>query len=188
MKKSLAAVFCIGCLLTGASYAAVPEGWFLTGSKPADFTVGSEPGTRTPGSRNAFILAKKDSDGFGALMQTINAADYRGKRVRLSGYLRTQNAGKGQMWMRIDGSKGVAGFDNMEQRPLQGDTSWQRCDIVLDVPADARDIAFGFFLSGKGEVWGDAFRLEVVGADVPVTASPTHPALPRAPVNLDFAQ
>ncbi len=188
MKNMLAVVFSIGCLATSQSYAMVPKGWFLTGSKPADYTVGSEPGTRTPGSRNAFILAIKDSDGFGTLMQTINAANYRGKRVRLSGYLRTKDAGKGQMWMRIDGSKGIVGFDNMDQRPLQGDKPWQRCDIVLDVTTDAKDIAFGFFLSGKGEVWGDSFQLDVVNADVPVTGGPLSRPSPDAPVNLDFSQ
>jgi hypothetical protein len=189
MKKTFVMALGFGCLLAANCHAAIPKGWLVTGSKPADYLMGSEPGIRRPGSRSAFIRAKNDSDGFGSLMQTINAANYRGKRVRLSGYLRTQDAGKGEMWMRIDGDTGgkVLGFDNMEQRALQGDHAWQRCDIVLDVPANAKDIAFGFFLAGKGEIWADSFALDVVGNDVAVTGGAALP-LADAPVNLDFSQ
>jgi hypothetical protein len=188
MKKTLTIAFGIGCLLAGNSYANVPKGWFITGSQSADFIFGSEPGTRRPGSHNAFIHAKTNSDGFGGLMQIIKAGHYRGKRVRLSGYLRTNDAGKGQMWMRIDGDTAGKnlGFDNMEQRALQGDQPWRRCEIVLDVPVDAKDIAFGFFLVSKGEVWGDSFQLDIVDNNVPVTD--TTAQIPDAPVNLDFSQ
>ncbi|WP_458071951.1 hypothetical protein [Rhodanobacter sp. BL-MT-08] len=189
MKSTFALALSLGCLLAANCHASTPEGWFVAGSKPADYVMGSEPGTRRPDSRNAFIRAKTDSDGFGTLMQTISAANYQGKRIRLSGYLRTKDAGKGQMWMRIDGDTAgkILGFDNMEQRALQGDQAWRRCDIVLDVPANAKDIAFGFFLSGKGELWGDSFALDVVDKDVAVTGSAA-PQIPDAPVNLDFSQ
>ncbi len=189
MKKTFTLALAVGCLLAGNVYANTPKGWFIAGSKPADYVMGTEPGTRRPDSRSAFIHAKTDSSGFGTLMQTIDAAHYRGKRVRLSGYLRTKDAGRGQMWMRIDGDTAgkILGFDNMEQRALQGDQAWQRCDIVLDVPANAKDIAFGFFLSGKGEVWADSFALDIVGSEVPVTGTAA-PQIQDTPANLDFSQ
>ena len=37
-------------------------------------------------------------------MQSINAENYRGTRLSLSGYLKTQEAGRAQLWMRVDGS------------------------------------------------------------------------------------
>ena len=124
-------------------------------------------------------------------MQIIAADDYRGERWRLSGYLRTDAAKRAQMWMRVAGpDRQTLGFDNMDpggdmdSRPVTGTTRWTQYDIVHDVPSASTDIAFGFLLIGSGRVWGDSFKLEKVGAAVPVTSA--GPALPRAPVNLDF--
>jgi hypothetical protein len=63
-----------------------------------------------------------------------------------------------------------------------------RYEIVLDVPADSTDIAFGFFLAqGRGKVWGDSFKFEKVDSTVTVTALPSvTPARPKDPINIDF--
>jgi hypothetical protein len=188
MKKSLRLAFLIACAIAGAAHAEVPAGWSVTGSSPADYEIGSEVGARGPGDRSAFIRAKSDSTGFGTLVQMIDAEAYRGKRVRLSGFLRTGQAAKGQMWMRVDGSGNRSlAFDNMDDRPLVGDTPWKRYEIVLDVPESSIDVAFGFLLAGKGEIWADDFKLEIVGTDVPVTGGNLR-RLSREPVNLDFSQ
>ena len=56
--------------------------------------------------------------GFGTLMQQIDAADYRGRRVRLSGLSKAAAvAGWAGLWMRVDGRRGVLAFDNMQSRP-----------------------------------------------------------------------
>ncbi|ULU26366.1 hypothetical protein [Dyella terrae] len=187
MKKSFTYMLLLSGLLASAAHAAVPKGWFVTGSAASDYDIGTEKGARVSGSTSVYLRAKEENTGFGSVMQTIDATAYHGKRVRLSGYLRTKGAGKGQLWMRVDGAdrKSVA-FDNMELRAPQGDHDWQRYDIVLDVPNDARDIAFGALLQNKGQVWADGLKFEVVGKDVPVTDDAAH-TLPDAPVNLGFA-
>jgi hypothetical protein len=170
------------------AHASPPKGWLIAGSAPGNYDIGVTAGSRHPGDKNAFIRARTNSSGFGTLMQTISANAYHGKRVRLSGFLRTQDAGKAQLWMRVDGfARRIIGFDNMDDRALRGDNDWQRYAIVLDVPNDAADIAFGFLLSGNGEVLADGLRLETVGLDVPLTGLAGLPR-PNAPVNLDFAQ
>jgi hypothetical protein len=123
------------------SLAAAPPGWFIAGSAPADYDFAVDTTISTSGKRSASITAKPGArvDGFGALMQTIAADDYRGSRLRLSGYLRTQAANRAQMWMRVDGPDGKAqSFDNMDSRPVTGTTEWTRYDIVLDVPSDSQ--------------------------------------------------
>ncbi|MBU6299669.1 MAG: hypothetical protein KGJ79_02325 [Alphaproteobacteria bacterium] len=118
----------------------------------------------------------------------IAADSYRGRRVRLSAQIETDNAGRAVLWMRVDGpNMKVLSADWMEDRPINGTTDWKRYDEVLDVPPDAIGIAFGYNLRGKGTVWATDFRLEPVGKDVPISASPTKP-LPNAPVNMDFEQ
>lgn len=187
MKKIFATAVLIASCMAVSAQAAAPRGWFITGSAQNDFDTGTEASTRVPNSTSAYVRAKSDSNGFATLMQTVDAAAYKGKRVRFSGYLRTKDAGKGALWMRVDDAdkKSVA-FDNMNDRAQEGDKPWQSFDVVLDVPDNARDIAFGVLLQNKGEVWADGLKFEVVGKDVPVTGA-AH-ALSPTPVNLGFAE
>lgn len=191
MKHRIGKTFTIALLLGSmvtSAHAAMPQGWFKTGSAPADYDMGSQAGSRHAGDKNGFIRAKHDTSGFGTMMQTIDAHNYRGGRLRLSGWLRTIGANKAGMWMRIDGAdRKVVGFDNMDDRSLHGDNDWKRYDIVLDIPSDAVDIAFGFLLNGKGELLADDFKLEPVDKNVAVTGGSLPAHMPEAPVNLDFS-
>jgi hypothetical protein len=187
MNKGLIPMALLGFWMTANAYTAPPPGWFITGSAPNNYDMGTQPGDRHAGDNNAYIRAVQDGKGFGTLMQTISADAYRNQRVRLSGYLKTRAAGSAAMWMRIDGvDRRIAGFDNMEDRALRGNTEWQSYSVVLDVPSDALDIAFGVMLDGKGEVLADDFKLEIVGPDVPVTGKP-RPGLPKQPANMIFS-
>lgn len=76
--------------------------------------------------------------------------------------------------------------DCQASRPIEGTTGWKRYDIVLNIPRESVDIAFGYLLAGRGEVWAADLKLEKVAAAVHVTARA--PMLPRRPVNLDFEQ
>ena len=47
-----------------------------------------------------------ETDGFGTLMQMFKADEYRGKRVRMSGYVKAKDASDwAGLWMRVDGAK-----------------------------------------------------------------------------------
>jgi hypothetical protein len=140
-----------------------------------------------------------DVDDFGSVMQSLRADAYRGQRVRLSGYLRTRDVeGSARMWLRVDGpDTSPIAMDNMANRPVRGNTEWSLYEIVLDVPAVAVQVAYGAILGGKGRLWIDDLRLEVVGNDVPTTdmhmpAVPTKtvvsPDLPSQPVNAGFEE
>ena len=159
----------------------------VAGSAPSDYEFGTDASNATSGRRSAYILALPlaSASGFGTLMQTIVADDYRGARWRLTASLRTEDATRAQLWMRVDGAdRKVLAFDNMDARPLIGTRPWAPYEIVLDVPADAVSISFGFVLAQHGKVWADGFRLEKVPLSVPITARAATP--PRAPVNTDF--
>ncbi|MEO8307508.1 MAG: hypothetical protein ABI616_05660 [Pseudomonadota bacterium] len=167
--------------------AEAPAGWHIAGSTPADYEF-SQTDTASSGKHGSVIAAKSAAaSGFGTLMQTIDADNYRGARWRLSGYMKTEEVAKAQMWMRVDGPQGkVLAFDNMDSRYVAGTTQWKRYEIVLDVPSNSADIAFGYFLAGRGKVWADNFKLEKVDATVPLTATSTDSGMPKAPANPDF--
>jgi hypothetical protein len=187
MKRSLALVAAMAFFGTQAG-AAVPAGWFVAGDKPAEYTFDTDSTVTRDGARSAVIRAKTpNAAGFGTLMQTLNAQNYVGSRVRLSAYLRSDDVRRGQMWLRIDGKENkLLGFDNMDARPITGTTEWKRYEIVLDVPEGAVALAFGFFLAGKGVLWADSFNLEIVDKSVPVTAGGPPPGQRLSPANLSF--
>jgi hypothetical protein len=109
---------------------------------------------------------------------------------------RVELEGKAGLWMRIDGKEktGLA-FDNMMERPVKGTTDWKKYEVVLDVPAEAEEIFFGFLVAGKGRGWVDDIKFEVVNNDVPTTALELKPMerqreltkdVPKEPTNVDF--
>jgi hypothetical protein len=182
MKLSL---LTLAAFVTLAS-AAAPNGWIVAGSAPKDYDYGVETQAGDNG-KSAYIKARDTAKptGFGTLMQMVNAEDYRGGRWKLTGRMRTHDAAKAQMWMRVDGpGNAMNAFDNMDDRPVTGDTAWKTYEIVLDVPQDSVAVAFGFFLFGGGEVWADDFKLERVPNTTPVTGK--RGSQPRSPANLDF--
>lgn len=167
----------------------LPHGW-IRGGSAANYDMGvatkgvAEIRSRFGPDRQAL------QETFGTLMQSILADTHLGRKLRLSAEIRTEDArGAATLWLRIDGEgKRTLRFDNMEERTsggvLTGTTSWQRREIVLDVPEDAQTINFGFYLRGSGRAQARSFNLAPAGDEAEVTAlgAPTS----SEPVNLAF--
>jgi hypothetical protein len=167
----------------------LPDGWFMAGSRPAEYAAGRLPQTFAYEGKRIMRLrfqAATPPGGFGTVMQSFNAARYRGRRVRFSAMIRGQEitdwAGA---WLRVDAADGTRALDNMNDRPLRGSTAWTEAGNVLDVGEDAASVHFGVLLAGAGAVDLAGPRFEVVGTDVPVTRIPHRP-LAAGPRGLDF--
>jgi hypothetical protein len=174
----------------GTAELPVPNGWRVHHAAPFPLhRVGLDPAE--PGTVKIASTSSPDVVGgyHATLMQSIAAGDYRGTTLRLSAELRSEDAARGTLWMRVDprgGGKSIR-FDNMLTRtvdgPLVGTSGWTERSIVLDVPNEADSIHYGPMLVGSGQLWARRVRLEPVAADSPVTTIPNY--LPR-PTNLDF--
>lgn len=164
------------------------NGWLFSESVPQEYVSGTTQVDGVTG-KSAFIKAISASPtGNATLRQEIAADNYRGQRLRLSAEIKTDDAGRVLLWVRVDGPQmKMLHFTDTEDRPVSGTTQWKRYDVVLDVPSDAVDIAFGYNLKGDGTAWARAFKLEPVGTDVPAPDS-TGSALSDKPVNADFSQ
>lgn len=179
------AVLLACCLLL---QAAVPEGWYMAGTKPVDYESGIDAQAVYNGHASAYLKSKKpEIDGFGTLMQNFGADNYMGKRVRFSAFVKAEDVQNwAGLWMRIDGKERAAlAFDNMQDRAIKGTADWRKYEVVLDVPQNANGIFFGILLRGTGEVWINGVKFEVVGTDVPTTDK-QKPSQPAGPANLDF--
>ncbi len=176
------------------AHAAVPEGWFLAGSKPANYDTGTDAQAVNNGKPSAYLKAKTDSEGFGTLMQSISAEQYRGKRVRFSAYVKSQDVNRWSgLWMRVDGPTPASGgappataFDNMQNRAIKGTQLWRQYEVVLDVDAKAAGVSFGILLDGPGEVWLNSVGFEVVSDNTPVTGGSPAASMPTSPRNLEL--
>lgn len=178
----------------------IPTGWFKTGNKPQSYEMGIDKGAGQ-NSKNAATIKSIDKkiDGFGTLMQECLPDKYIGKRVRMTAMLKTKEVSDWVgLWLRIDTKTPVKAFafDNMhvgeKDRSLKGTIEWKKYEIVIDVPTNAANIAFGVLLSGTGQVWFDNLNFEIVDFTIPTTGiemetltSKNH-SNQKEPINLDF--
>jgi len=184
---------------SGEQGFSVPKGWLTSirergvpsGQTEEGFSVGKDTTQSHSGSASGTILSTSDDVGsFRSLTQGIRADAYRGKRIRLRGFLRSKDVNKSAgLWMRVDAidRQQEEGFG--ENRPL-GTTDWKPYSVVLDVPVDAAAIFFGVRMTGTGQIWIDDLGLEKVDpAAVSVTGGwlgPNYEDDPMEPQNMDF--
>jgi len=148
-----------------------PKGWFLAGAAPADYEARLDREIVRVGRASALLRAREAPKGFGTMMQTFGASEMAGKRWRMTAWVRSERVEHwAGLWMRVDSdTKMAATFDNMQARPIKGTTPWTQYAVVLDVPKDAKTIAFGVLLDGKGTLWVDSFDFQEVGTHIPTT-------------------
>jgi beta-lactamase regulating signal transducer with metallopeptidase domain len=141
------------------------DGWFKAGSVRQDYEIGEDRSVYFSGPSSYYIFSISEKpQGFGTIMKNMPPANYLGKRVRMSAYIKTENLSeRAGMWMRVDGkSENPLAFDNMNSRPITGTSTWKRYEIVLDVSENAINIAFGVLVAGSGKVWIDDVQFDIV--------------------------
>jgi hypothetical protein len=207
MKSSMPIVLVVALLLAadepkqGTKDSPAPEGWSTaivgsgipTGQEASEYAAEVDHEV-THGGRAAMSLRSivAEPATFRSLTQFVKADTYRGKRVRLAGYLKTRDvAAWCGLWLRVDGTSQMLAFDNMHSRALKGTNDWTRHEVVLDVPEAAMRLAFGSVLAKAGQVWADDLTLDVVDPKEIKTTQPPRPAQPERKYaerasNLDF--
>ncbi len=114
-----------------------------------------------------------ESKGFASIYKYFSAKNYVNKRVRFSGYIKTDAVKDwAGLFMQVDANDRVLAFDAMEERPVKGTKDWTKCNVVLDVPANSRKIKIGFLQAGAGKSWISNCALAAVDSSVPTTAKP----------------
>lgn len=169
----------------------IPSGWFQAGSKPDSYDMGIDIGAGRDGKNAATIKSRQEKiNGFGTLMQECMPGNYLGRRVRMSAFVKSQDVeNKAGLWLRVDevGSKQPLAFDNMADRPIKGTTDWKKYEIVLDVPGNASNLAYGALLAGTGQIWFDDLKFEIVDSTISTTRGLKQTDMRlNQPTNLDF--
>ncbi len=162
-------------LLPAGAGAASPKCWQLAGDDSSCYHLDRDFVVTHAGKPSGRLMSLGECHGFGTMVQCIDAADYAGKRIRFSAYVKARDVSDwAGLWMRVDGEGGCGttlAFDNMNTRPIKGSRDWARHDIVLDVAKQAKSICLGLLLQGAGEVWMSGVSFEAVSTALPTTAA-----------------
>jgi len=171
----------------------IPKGWYKAGNLPASYKFGIDNIVFKNGGESAVIESiDKNIDGFATIMQTCNARGFLGTKIKMTGYIKSENvADWAGMWLRVDsGTEGeFLSFDNMQDRPIKGNSDWTKCEIILDVPAGSSTLNFGALISGTGKIWFDNISFQILSTLSKEVAKDLKEILvPEKPANLDFEE
>ncbi len=142
----------------------IPNGWSNFGSSGYKLAIDSIH--KKSGKYAASVeLEEGNSPDYKAMSFTL-PNNYDGKRITLSGYIKTENVSEGYagLWMRIDPS---VAFDNMNKNGIKGTTDWTKYEITLPMdPQKTKQIVVGGLLIGKGKMYIDDFKVTIDGKDI----------------------
>lgn len=191
MRKTMYAFGLLLILAAVPGDSNLPKGWIKAGSDPDKYDMYADKHIAQEGKCCATIKSTYENiSGFGTLMQSCKPGKYLGKRIKMTGYVKSKDVKNwAGLWLRVDqlGSNSSLSFDNMQDRAIKGTTDWNRYEIVLDVPDNASNIAYGALIAGTGQIWFDNISLEVVADTVKTTGISGKQYKPNdEPVNLNF--
>ena len=108
------------------------------------------------------------------MLQRLPPVWVAGKRVRFSGWIRTEavTTGYAGLWWTALTGPGTGVGVTMAATGPRGTTGWSPYEISLDVPANATTIFFGVELRGNGTAWFDDLVVEVDGHRLPEGPAP----------------
>jgi hypothetical protein len=161
-------------LLFNAQTIRAQIDWHTAGSDPDKYKMGVDSSIKRD-NQNVMTIKSIDQEiqGFGTYMTSFKPGQYLGKRVRMTGYMKSKDvADWAGFWLRVDPAdtlQDVLAFDNMYDRPVKGTTDWNKYTIVLDVPDNASNIAFGALLPGTGQIWFSNPVFDIVDKSVSTT-------------------
>ena len=170
--------FLIACLLLSTVCAASngqTTGFANAfGSAPDDYSVTTDGSVTYSGQASTKItIVRPASKHYGAFNIVVSAAPFRGKRVEVSAFIKTRDAGESNIWVNVVGDFGVVYTgDEMDGREIKGTRDWTKASAVVDVDPRATSITYGAALSGSGTAWIADFTLQPVNEAVQTTGRP----------------
>lgn len=186
MKKVLFLSFCILLMFSCTERATFPESTALNLdfetpvygiNAPDKWILGGrgyesklDSMTKQSGKTSLRITYKGRFDNdFGVFTGLIPIDSVKGKKVKLSGYIKTEDVKDGYagLWLRVNGGEledyKILSFDNMHDRGIKDSTDWTQVNIEMDIDLAAKAVVFGGLLVGTGTAWYDNLEITIDG-------------------------
>ena len=98
-----------------------------------------------------------------AIFQVFNTREFSGKRVRLSGWLRTEDLQRSQAYLRLWGNGLYGDFRTPNSKGISGTTEWTYLTTEATIPENTTQLwVQAAFSSGVGTVFVDDLSLEIL--------------------------
>jgi erythromycin esterase len=151
-----------------------PTGWYANGAGYEIVVDSAQHFAGGASLRTRWVSTTAYASGvgkFAVASQTVPMSMVAGRRLHLTGYVRTENVNTGYagFWMRVDGPTGMISLDNMSDRGARGTMPWTRYDLEMQVDSGATAAIFGIIHPGDGTAWFDSLTVSVVGPAMPRT-------------------
>lgn len=160
----------------------LPAGWFSNANASSGYEVEIDTGSQTDGTNSLRLFSNNNPQTpFAMVAQSIDAAQYRGHRLRLTASVKTGTPASQHLglWFRVEKADGTIGFfDNMQRRPITS-RDWGTYIIEGFVDPDATRILVGIVMTGEGEAWLDHAQLADLGYQPLEAAAASQAIQPR---------
>jgi hypothetical protein len=172
--------------VVGSSAGWLPEerGWLCTDSAfvdtgRVDASTADTAEVEAPDPVRAPLLWLRVNPGYAdrdaTLLNRMDAAPFRARRLRLQARIQVAEVvGAASLWLRVDGAEQLTLARGRSRQGLSGTRDFEQVEVTVDVPPEAETIVFGASLSGTGELWLDAVRLDIApasSAEAPTSAA-----------------
>jgi len=176
-RPALVAAVGLASGIGGTVEAQTPEAWLLTGGNADLYRLRRDVEIARSGEASLRLAARgnRRRSEWAVSVQMVDATAYRGHRIRVRGYLRSDDVDSGGLWLRVDGivdgKAAMLALDNTEDRRIEGTRDWTLQEIVVDIPPESVTILFGTMITGDGRLWADDVSFEEVSSSEEVTAA-----------------
>ena len=145
-----------------------PEGWFsVQHAGELSYVFRLDPAIRHSGAQSLRI-DNVGPEPYGEIHQQLGAASFRGKTLRVRGWIRTRGvtgnslAPGAVLTLQALRSGAIVAYNHGGDEVQKGDSEWTRHDTELAIPSAADQIEFGAMLPGPGQMWVDDIEVLVL--------------------------
>jgi serine/threonine-protein kinase len=126
------------------------------------------------GSGSVRLTVEHRSSGDIAVLQPLRGETWRGKRVRLSGFLTaTMSSGEAGLVAIVNNGSRYSYYFPSQERIVKSAPDWRLLSVMVDVPLDATLVSIGVWIRrGSGSVWLDDVMFGEIPRD---SGTPTEP-------------
>ena len=151
---------------------AAPDAWLVRPeSAQFDYHIGLT-GDRPHTGKQCLEISREPGqhygEGTGTVSQSLNAASFRGKRIRLSAWVKgeisEQSSAHLGLNIRTQNFLNTKSYDAMGGKPKVSN-EWQLYEVSADIPSEAVTIGYSFALAGNGHVWLDTVSVDTVPSE-----------------------
>ena len=140
----------------------VPANWSFLTAQPKIYRTGYDKVANSQTPTSLVIRSLNSSaEGFAGLSQKCDATPYRGQRVRISVWIKTDGVNGSAYFFFVvndqEGARLACGADG-----VGGSRYWRQYAAVVDVPEEAATLFYCMTLNGAGKAWFNDLQIDVV--------------------------